>query len=348
MALRNFEVILQGSILPSDTEWSYHVPNLPRAELTNASGLVKLVAVVSNKTKQVITLRYDRTPGNRILSMDPANRFVLISFADFRLRYPEGSTEAEREGQRRAEQDALRRGGAAPPRPRPATGRLIPSQETPPKESADYIVRLLQTGIELNGLRYHFYGHSNSQLKSKTCFLFNAPPDEISRKIESLGDFSKMKSVAKKAKRIGLLFSNAKVAIKLDPERTEDIGDVETKDYIFTDGCGLVAPSWARELAKKSGIVYRNKKYTPSVLQIRYRGYKGVLMLDPRMDDGERTKLVKFRMSMKKFSGGDDYSFAVVGHSKVILRSHDICQHAQVSDWTSLIHSESLMTKSSY
>ncbi|KAF8467385.1 RNA dependent RNA polymerase-domain-containing protein [Kalaharituber pfeilii] len=317
-SLRNFEVTLQHTILPSDTSWSYTVPNLPTPAVTDSIPLVKLVSVISNKTKQVITLRYDRTPGNRILAMDPAHRFILISFADFRLRYPAGSAESQREGLRRAEQAAQRRGdaGKAPQRPLPPGQPEIPSQETPPKESADYIVRILQCGIEINGQRYHFYGHSNSQLKSKTCFLFNATPAEISQKIESLGDFSKLKSVAKKAKRIGLLFSNARVAIQLDPEKTEDIGDVETKDYCFTDGCGLIAPGLARELAKKSGIVYRNKRYTPSVLQIRYRGYKGVLMQDSRMDHGDRSKLVKFRKSMKKFAGGPDYSFAVVGHSK--------------------------------
>lgn len=125
-----------------------------------------------------------------------------------------------------------------------------------------------------------------------------------------------MKTVAKKAKRIGLLFSSAEVATTLDPSRCLDIEDVEVKDYIFTDGCGLIAPQLAQELARKRKIAFRNVRYTPSVLQIRYRGYKGVLMLDPTLKDGT---LVKFRKSMRKFSGGSDLSFAVVEYSKVRL-----------------------------
>lgn len=289
--LRNFNRSLQTSIHPGDREWSYYVPHLPRDALANSHGLVKLVTVVSNRTKQSITLRFDRAPANRILASDPAHRFILISFADFRLQCPRGEGPAA--------------AGASDHATEPATTR----------ESGDYIVRLLRTGVVLNGVHYNFYGHSNSQLKSKTCFLFAGSKEEISQKIESLGDFSKIKTVAKKAKRIGLLFSSADMAMILDPVRCEDIPDVQTKDYIFTDGCGLISPHLASQLVKQRNIVFRNKRYIPSVFQIRYRGYKGVLMLEPELSG---QILVKFRDSMKKFKGGDDLSFSVVAYSKVL------------------------------
>ncbi|KAI8648971.1 RNA-dependent RNA polymerase [Fusarium keratoplasticum] len=141
-----------------------------------------------------------------------------------------------------------------------------------------------------------------------------ASKEEISRKVEALGDFSKMKTVGKKAKRIGLLFSSATAAMTISPDRCEDIADVETADYVFTDGCGLLAPSLARELARRTRILFRNNRYTPSVFQIRYRGYKGVVTVDPRM--AKHKALLKFRKSMKKFSGGENHSFAVVDYSK--------------------------------
>ncbi|EAQ87610.1 hypothetical protein CHGG_04229 [Chaetomium globosum CBS 148.51] len=97
--------------------------------------------------------------------------------------------------------------------------------------------------------------------------------------------------------------------------RVEDIPDIETADYIFTDGCGLVAPKLAQELARRVGIVFRDRRYTPSVLQIRYRGYKGVVTVDPTMA-ADKKYLLRMRKSMKKFSGGDDHSFSVVEHSK--------------------------------
>lgn len=154
--------------------------------------------------------------------------------------------------------------------------------------------------------------------------MYAAPKDVISRKIESLGDFSSMKTVGKKAKRIGLLFSTARAAMTISPDRVQDIPDIESADYIYTDGCGLISPRLASELARRTRIVFRDKRYTPSVFQIRYRGYKGVVTVDPTMlkkggpddDDDAKKILLKMRSSMRKFKGGDDHSFAVVEYSK--------------------------------
>jgi len=44
--------------------------------------------------------------------------------------------------------------------------------------------------------------------------------------VESLGDFSKIKTVGKKAKRIGLLFSSAPAIMDVPDGRYEDIDDV--------------------------------------------------------------------------------------------------------------------------
>lgn len=52
----------------------------------------------------------------------------------------------------------------------------------------------------------------------------------------------------------------------------EDISEIISGDYIFTDGCGLIARKFAQELARRARIVFRDRKYTPSVFQLRYRG----------------------------------------------------------------------------
>jgi regulator of nonsense transcripts 1 len=291
--IRAFRHVLQNPIQLEDRDWSYLVPNLPRPSTINPQQLIKSVAVVSNAIKQQIELRLQATSLNRAISADPLDRFVIVSFTDFRLRVP---NQTATDGRNNSD-----------------------TQPAAARESADYIVKLLRSGITLNDVHYNFYGHSNSQLKSRTCFLYAAPKPEISRKVESLGDFAKMKTVAKKAKRIGLLFSVAQMAAVVDPNRCQDIPDIETNDYIFTDGCGLISPHLAHELARKVKIAFRNIRYTPSVFQIRYRGYKGVVMLDPTMK-GET--LVKFRKSMKKFSGGSDCSFSIVDYSKVILQNY--------------------------
>lgn len=63
---------------------------------------------------------------------------------------------------------------------------------------AEYMKRFFAAGLFLNGVQYRFYGHSNSQLKSGSCFLRAAnADDELDKKINSLGEFGKVMSVAK-------------------------------------------------------------------------------------------------------------------------------------------------------
>jgi hypothetical protein len=100
--------------------------------------------------------------------------------------------------------------------------------------------------------------------------MFAATKAEISAKVEGMGGFSKLKTVAKKAKRIGLLFSSADMAVILPLGRCEYIDDITNNGYTFTDGCGLISSHLARQLVSKRKIVYRNKKYLSSVFQIQH------------------------------------------------------------------------------
>ncbi|KAL1793219.1 hypothetical protein ACET3X_008201 [Alternaria dauci] len=280
--LRAFRAAVLREVDPEATSWNYLIPDLPQAECTNAAGLVKCLSLVSSDKKQELVLRFEGAPSNRVTRKEPLDKLLLISLADFRLRWPAKSSDDM---------------------PRVATGR----------ENGDYITRLLTTGVVLNGIHYHFFGHSNSQLKSRSCFMYAASKGDISAKIQAMGDFSKLKSVGKIAKRIGLLFSSADMALHLPSERCEDIQDVKRNDYTFTDGCGLVSLQLARQLAQRRNIIHRNKRYLPSVFQIRYRGYKGVLTLDPTLQGKIQAQ---FRESMRKFKDASDLSFAVVDYSK--------------------------------
>lgn len=286
-----FTHTLQPQVRLDDRKWNFNVPRLPRPHELNRRGLVKKIALRTDMKawRHEMILGLENIEQNRAISQDPLDRFVVITFENFRPLAQRGV-------------------GAV----NPLASGLQPETF---RDCTEYVVRLLRAGVTLQGVTYHFYGHSNSQLKSRTCFLYAASPEVISAKVEALGDFAKMKTVGKKAKRIGLLFSVARTAVTVPPDRCEDIPDVETPDYIFTDGCGLIAPILARDLARRVRIIFRDTRYTPSVFQIRYRGYKGVVTVDPRMAKGKA--LLKMRKSMKKFGGVEDYSFAVVAHSKV-------------------------------
>lgn len=72
------------------------------------------------------------------------------------------------------------------------------------------------------------------------------------------------------AKRIGLLFSEAKLDWILDPSWTKDIDDIEVDGENFSDGCGLISRKLLVRLARHRRIIFRGLAYTPCVLQIRY------------------------------------------------------------------------------
>ena len=282
-ALRSLRVTLQDEFKAEDTKWAYTIKNLPTPKTLVASNLLKSISFVSSKAKQQAVLRLETPPSNRITRNEPLHRLLLLSFDDFRLRLPPSPTDPE-------------------------------IQLATARDSAVYIAKLLKTGIVINGIQYHFFGHSNSQLKSRSCYMYAGSQEEVAKKVEELGDFSKLKTVGKKAKRIGLLFSSADVAFDLDPQRCEDIDDIVRDDYTFTDGCGLIARQLARSIAQRRHIVFRNRRYLPSVFQIRYRGYKGVLTLSPALKGKTQ---VQFRHSMRKFKEVKDLSFSVVDYSKV-------------------------------
>ena len=278
--------ILQNEFKADDQAWIYRISNLPTASAMNEQARIKSISLISNSKEQSMTLRFEKHSPNRAIKLQSLDQYVSISFDKFRLQYINQAAQSS------------------------VTSREL--QSAPMRESVDYIVRLLRSGIHINGVHYNWYGHSNSQLKSKTCFLYAASKEEAARIIESLGQFP-TKSVAKNSKRIGLLFSAAKMATILQPDRCQDIPDIRKGDYIFTDGCGLISMHFARLLVQKANLCFRNKRYTPSVFQIRYRGYKGVLTLHPEL---QGKTLVQFRESMKKFSGCEDLSFSVVDYSK--------------------------------
>ncbi|KAH7016162.1 RNA dependent RNA polymerase-domain-containing protein, partial [Microdochium trichocladiopsis] len=279
--LGSLEFALKDSLSLDDREWMF--------EKLNEEKLVKSIALVTRETNQRMVLRFATQEATRATGVHPLDKFIMLSVADFR---PPPGLKSQLTGTR------------------PSTFR----------EHTDYVVRLLRAGVTLQGESYHFYGHSNSQLKSRTCFMFAASKDDISKMVESLGDFTKMKTVAKKAKRIGLLFSAAQAVLQVDEGRCEDIPDIEANGYTFTDGCGLMSPCFAKDVSRRMQLTFRAKRYSPSVFQIRYRGYKGVVTTDPTMRS--RATWLRMRKSMKKFSGGKDHSFSVVEYSKPYVFGH--------------------------
>ncbi|KAJ7598370.1 RNA-directed RNA polymerase [Mycena floridula] len=186
------------------------------------------------------------------------------------------------------------------------------------RDTGEYISRLLKKGLILDGHQYRFYHHSNSQLRSRSCFLRKADSDEeLDALIYPFGDFGKIMSVAKRAKRIGLLFSEAQLDYDLPVQYAGDIPDLKSGDEVFSDGCGLISKRLSVQISKKKKIVFRGERYTPSVFQLRYLGYKGVVSLHPQLDAENSPYLVQFRASQKKFTAsGTNTTFSVIDYSR--------------------------------
>ncbi|KAM7212712.1 RNA dependent RNA polymerase domain containing protein [Rhypophila decipiens] len=253
----SFHSVLQDAVSVSDTDWSGQAE--PR-------GYIKAIALETRDGRHQIIIRLQKASQNRGISGEPLDKFVVVSVSSFRPLPCHGSERAAN----------------------------INNQPGTSRECTEYVIRLLCAGVSIQGVHYNFYGQSNSQLKSRTCILFAASKEEITEKVNGLGDLSKLKTVQKKAKRIGLLFSETRAAMDIRPELS---------DYNFTDGCGLVSPRLAQDIARRMRIIHQNTRYTPSIFQIRYRGYKGVLMVDRAM---KGKTWIKFRKSPYRFGHLND------------------------------------------
>ncbi|XP_020914800.1 RNA-dependent RNA polymerase 2 [Exaiptasia diaphana] len=156
----------------------------------------------------------------------------------------------------------------------------------------NYARNILHRGVEFCGEMFYFLGHSNSQLKEKTCYLMQGSHIEIYNLLSQFYEFSKIPKIAKRAKRIGLLFSGFNKSISLPMNETEDIDDIEHDGYNFTDGCGMMSDQLSKEIQRTHRLSHQ-----PTVVQIRYQGYKGVLLHCPELQHVK----AQFRKSMKKF-----------------------------------------------
>ena len=173
-------------------------------------------------------------------------------------------------------------------------------------EIYDKFQGVLDDAIPLCGRTFQFLGFSQSSLRSQTAW-FMAPftvskIDSVltpAHAIEELGDFSHLRSPAKCAARIGQAFTDTDGFVTIKAEQEYLLEDVERNGRVFSDGCGIMAADLAYEVALKYQRF--NMKEKPTVLQVRFRGAKGVLSVHPGLQAGA----LAIRPSMRKFETAD-------------------------------------------
>jgi len=154
-----------------------------------------------------------------------------------------------------------------------------------------------------------------------TIFMYKGERSKIWQELlPSYGDFlGKENNVAKKMKRLGLLFTDCRAIVSLNAVKVssglQDICCNDKTNLKFTDGCGLMSPVFAEKAGKALRPKRKSNVPVPSVIQIRHKvtlflllpgssfsdnggqGFKGVLMVDQSLEGCQ----IQFRKSMEKF-----------------------------------------------
>ncbi|CAM6084620.1 unnamed protein product [Calypogeia fissa] len=159
------------------------------------------------------------------------------------------------------------------------------------------IVCIMKNGFRLCGREYHFLAFSNGQLRDSSAWFYATDGHiKVNQIREWMGTFPG-KNVAKHAARMGQCFSATYSTTKVQDIEVFELADVKRNGYDFSDGCGMISPEFAQVVAE----VLKLSENPPSVYQIRYGGYKGVVAVWPiERSSGKMYKLA-LRSSMKKF-----------------------------------------------
>ncbi|KAI0253552.1 RdRP-domain-containing protein [Lactifluus subvellereus] len=162
---------------------------------------------------------------------------------------------------------------------------------------------ILRRGFELGGRTFEFLAYSASGLREHSVWFVSPfrDPEEgyvTAEKIRSsLGDFSKLlRTPSKYAARIAQAFTATDRSVKIRRGEWEEQPDLGP----HTDGVGTISPELARKIWEGKCHATRNlrgSRVQPFAYQFRFLGYKGVVVVDHRLE-GIKMRL---RGSQRKF-----------------------------------------------
>ncbi|XP_024194700.1 RNA-dependent RNA polymerase 1 [Rosa chinensis] len=174
---------------------------------------------------------------------------------------------------------------------------LSPRTSTRKTRIYNRVLSILRNGIVIGEKKFEFLAFSSSQLQENSLWMFSSTSNVSADKIRAgMGDFRKIRNVAKYAARLGQSFGSSTETLSVGRNEIEVIPDVTVNwggdRYMFSDGIGKISADFARRVAFKYGY----KAFTPSAFQIRYGGYKGVVAVDPTS-----SMKLSLRKSMSKY-----------------------------------------------
>ncbi|CAJ0595851.1 unnamed protein product [Cylicocyclus nassatus] len=168
--------------------------------------------------------------------------------------------------------------------------------------------KVLREGIVVAGRNFGYLGNSNSQMRDRGAYFMEKysrhqffeylnkhklSPEptwqpRVDQVREELGDFLKMENVYKLMARLGQCFTQSRESGAIF-QRSEyfAVPDVIggrnslNESYKFSDGVGMLSMAFATEIARDMML----GKCVPSCYQFRFRGFKGVMAVNPFLDE---------------------------------------------------------------
>ena len=162
--------------------------------------------------------------------------------------------------------------------------------------------KIFNEGFNLCGKKYLFFFSPTNCMKSNCIWLLeeNEHKDKLSFYYENLGIYSALGNESikftKAISRVGqnftstLAFYHKNKNINFDCEIIND--SLAPNGDIYNDGCGMISLSLMKNICNEM-----NKGILSSAIQIRYKGSKGVLVINPKIE-GKKIILTK---SMVKY-----------------------------------------------
>ena len=181
------------------------------------------------------------------------------------------------------------------------------------------VQRLLVPGVWVGGHLFNFLGCSQNGLKERSALMWKGSKEEVAGLLASCGDFHNISTVSKMMAREGLLFSSVQMSgVYVEKEDIIKGEDIEQGGFCFTDGCGEISQDMLDRVMETLSSSFLPPDYVPSVLQLRLQGMKGVVALNPGLEQGK----LLLRPSQNKFDTNFDSCLAVAGISRPYTFAH--------------------------
>jgi RNA-dependent RNA polymerase len=173
---------------------------------------------------------------------------------------------------------------------------------------------ILRHGFELGGRAFEFLAYSTSALREHSVWFVSPFRDPVegyvtAEKIRSsIGDFSELvRMPSKYAARIAQAFTATDPSVKVQSDQWEEQDDLGE----HTDGVGTISPLFRDMVWERTCKAFPHLGWhvPPFAFQFRFLGYKGVVVVDHRLQ-GIKMRL---RKSQRKFPvhGVDEADFEI-------------------------------------